>query len=172
MKSRPIAAAFFAAFCLLLCGMVLHRQIAAHPLLQRFDDHHQEESQASEMNPHDWQTANPAVAQQARNTIQGQLTALNDGDGLKAMSYQSRFMRRSFVSPEQFESMIVHQYPEFGHCRQAHYGLIRTDKTSHHVRADVIVEGENGHRARGEYLLVREGAEFKIIGVRTDRLPN
>jgi len=32
MKSRTLAGPFFVAFCLLLCGLVLHRQIAAHPL--------------------------------------------------------------------------------------------------------------------------------------------
>ena len=171
MKSRPIAAAFFVALCLLLCGLILRRQIAAHPVPLDAAPHFGEEAHGFSPGMLDMHLAAPPIARQAHQAVQGQLKALHDGDGVAAISYQSHRMRERFNSPAQFEQMMDVQYPEFGHCRRALYGPVWTDKTQQFARADVIVVGENGHRARGEYFLIREDGQFKIGGVRAERLP-
>ena len=170
MKSRPIAAAFFVVLCLLLCGLILRRQISAHPLPP--DTTGQLQQQGFSGGLQDGRLAAPDVARQAQETVQNQLTALHDGDGLKAMSYQSRSLRQMFGTPAQFEQMMTTQYPEFARCRQAYFGPVWTDSTGNFVHVHVIVDGENGHRARGGYLLVREAGQWKIDGVRTQRLPD
>ena len=172
MKSRPIVAAFFVALCLLLCGLILRRQIAAHPLPPVSERHFDGDPQDLWSGLQGGHVAAPAMTAQVRQTVQGQLTAMRDGDGLKAMSYQSRAMRRMSGNPGQFEQHIVSEYPEFGHCRHAHFWPVWTDKTGKMAWMVVIAEGKNGHHARGIYQMVQEDGQWKINDVNAQRLPD
>ena len=172
MKSRSVAASFFVVFCLLLCGLILRRQIAAHPLPP--ETRHQFASdqrfsggqQGFWSDFKDWHPAAPSVAKQAHETIQGQLAALRAGDGRKALFYQSHLMRERFAGPDQFMEMIANQYPEFGHSAAVRFGpIIWTDKTESRARVLVKVEGENGQHDQEIFLLVREGGQFKVNSV-------
>lgn len=152
MNTRPFVAGLFVALCLLLCGLILRRQIAGHPLPPDI-------SQAQEFHP-----AGAVVSQQAQAAIRGQVEALNARDGRRAFFYQSREMRHHFSSPGEFLKMINARYPEFGQSRAVYYGPVWADKNGSRAQARVLVEGKNGRQVRGVFQLVREGGELKVGG--------
>ena len=152
MKARPAAAACFVVFCLLLCGLILRRQIAGHPL------------PPEAKHSYDFHPAGPALTQQAQESIQGQVAALSAGDGRKAFSYQSQALRRRFADAGQFLQMIRVHYPEFGQNRAVHYGPVWTNTGSTRAQVQVRVDGKNGRQVQGVFQLVREGSALKIDG--------
>ena len=152
MNARPVVAAVFVALCLLLCGLILRRQIAGHPLPP--------EARQS----YDFHPASLEVTRQAQDTIGGQVAALNAGDGSRAWLYQSRALRHNFSGVKQFLQMINARYPEFGQSRLVRYGPVWVEPGSGRAQARVIVEGKNGREVRGVFQLVREGGALKVDG--------
>lgn len=171
MKPRSVLAAFFVVLCLLLCGLILRRQISAHPLPP---DTGRREAEGSAGDGggrfggdfQDFHPASPAVAASARKTVEGQMTALNTGDGAAALTFQSAGLRHQFSDPAQFIAMIAVQYPEFRQSRHVDCGPVWSDSDGDRVRARVRVEGRNGHHVRAVYWLVKEGGQLKVGGVR------
>jgi len=106
------------------------------------------------------------VSRASREAVQGQLDALRAGDGVKALTYSSRRMRRWVGSPQQFVQRVQADWPELGKCRRAWYDPVWTDRAGSFTRADVLMEGENGRRSRGDFLLIHEGSTYRIVGVR------
>ena len=168
MKTRLLAAVFVVC-CLLLCGLILRRQIAAHPLppeaAGRFEEGDDGQGQGRFWMEEGWQPAPPAVGTLAREVVSGQIAALKAGDGPKAWSYQSRSLRQNFGSPALFMQVIASQYPEFAHPGHVQYGPVRMDKSGRQVRALILLEGEDGRQVQAVYQLVREGGEFKVARV-------
>ncbi len=170
MKPRSVAAAFFVVLCLLLCGLILRRQISAHPLPP---DSGRRDAEASASGGGrfggdfgDFGPASPAVAAAAQKTVRAQMTALNAGDGVKALSFQSAAMRHQFSDPAQFIAMIAAQYPEFRQSQRVDYGPVWADGDGDRVRERVMIEGRNGRHVRALYLLVKEDGRLKVSGVR------
>ena len=170
MKPRSVLAAFFVVLCLLLCGLILRRQISAHPLPP---DSGRREAEASGDGGgrfggdfQDFRPASPAMAASARKTIAEQMTALSAGDGAAALAFQSAGLRHQFSDPAQFIAMIAVQYPEFRQSRHIDYGPVWADSDGDRVRARVTVEGRNGRHVRAIYQLVKEGGQLKVGGVR------
>ncbi len=166
MKTRPITAAVFVVCCLLLCGLILRHQIAAHPLPPETA---QDESGGGRgrfwMGSGGWQPAPSALGALAHQTVAGQLAALKAGDGPKAWAYQSRGLRQNFSSPSLLIQSISSQYPEFVHYRHVEYGPMLADKSGQQVRALIRLHGDNGNRVQAVYLLVREAGNYKVNGV-------
>ena len=171
MKTRLLAAVFVVC-CLLLCGLILRRQIAAHPLppetAERSEGGRDGRGQGRFwMGMPGWQPASPADSALAYQTVAGQIAALKAGDGPKAWSYQSRSLRRRFSSPAQLMQVIAGQYPEFLHPRRVKYRPVFTDKSGQTAHAAILLEDNDGNRAWEDYLLVREDGQFKVGGVQT-----
>ena len=98
MKTRPVAAAFFVICCLLLCGLILRRQIAAHPLPPETAQGGIISRTRSAGFPPSGYAGNFAVRPPRdpdRVAVQGQMKAFHGGDGFKAVSYQSHTMRQT-----------------------------------------------------------------------------
>ena len=199
MQTRPIAAAFFVVFCLVLCGLILHHQIAAHPFAAVSDrqggmegpfggngplrrDRHPDGDGRFERVKHldrrrldfwrdrqDWQPASPEITQEAQQTVNRQLTALRDGDPVQAFSYQSQELTQVIPTPAMLARRINSQSPEFGNSSQLRYWQIMTDKSQRQARAFVMVEGKAGGYARGIYLLTLENGQFKVSDIETQR---
>jgi hypothetical protein len=177
MNSRPLAAAFFVVFCLMLCGLILRRQIAGHPLPpdqgQRGDSRSfGGDSQNNWADLQGWQPADPSSAKQVRDLVQEETTALRTGDAPRAISYQSRFLRQRLPDPNEFLQFMLGRHPEMISFRQVQCTSILTDKAGQHAFAIVLIEGSKGERTRAQFLLVRESGQFKIAGIRTQALPN
>ena len=177
MKTRPVAAVFVVC-CLLLCGLILRRQIAAHPLppetADRFEEGRDGRGQGRFWRGMPgWQPASPAESALAHQTMAGQIAALKAGDGPKAWSYQDRGLRRRFPSPAQLMQVVAGHYPEFLHPHSVTYEPVFTDKSGQTAHAAVVLEDDSGNRVWDGYLLVREGEQFKVNGVeplhRSDR---
>ncbi len=169
MKTRLLAAVFVVC-CLLLCGLILRRQIIAHPLPPEtapgFEDNQDGQGQGRyRMGMGGWQPASAALSALAHQTVAGQLSALKASDGPKAWEYQSRSLRQNFSSPAQFMQTIARQYPAFTRYRHVLYGPVLTDKAERQIRAAILLEGENEHGMRADYLLVRENGQLKVNGV-------
>ena len=172
MTSRSLSAVAFVALCLLLSGLVLHRQIAAHPLAPPVA--------ANEMPPDEqippaflgepvdrrtWHVVGGAERRDVISSIQGQLDALRAGDAATVMRFQSRSLRERFPSPEAFVQMVQAHYPEFGHCRSARFGPVWTDTDGQHADVAVTVRGEDGLLAQGEYEMIRGRDAYRVAGV-------
>jgi hypothetical protein len=177
MNSRPITAAFFVIFCLVLCGLILRRQIAAHPLPP--DQGQRGDSRGFGGGSQDFwaefqggHPADPSSAKQVRDLVQEEMTALRTGDAPKALSYQSRFLRQRLADPNEFMQFLLGRHPEMVYFRQVQCTSVLTDKEGQHAVAVVLIEGSKGDRTRGQFLLVRESGQFKIAGIRTQALPN
>ncbi len=170
MKTRLLATVFVVC-CLLLCGLILRRQIAAHPLppetVQRFEEDRDGRGQGRFwMEREGGQPASPAVSALAHQAVAGQMAALRAGDGPKAWGYQSRGLRQRFSSPTQLMQIIARQYPEFLRPRHVIYKPIFTDKSGQTAHAVIFLEDENGNQTGEDYLLMREGGQFKVGGIR------
>ncbi len=170
MNTRPVAAAFFVVFCLLLCGLILRRQITAHPLPP-------ETAQGGsggqgEWTGQDWQPASPAAAMQVRGVVRAELAALRGGDAPKVMSYQSRFRRRRFSDPNQFLQLVSERHPEIIRDHPVRFGPVRTDPVGENAWTVIFMEGPGGERTQSGFLLAREDGEFKISRIRSQPLPN
>ncbi len=169
MKTRFLASVFVVC-CLLLCGLILRRQIAAHPLPpetdQRFEAGRDGQGQGRFwMGMEGWRPATPAVSTLAHAVVSGQVAAVQAGDGPKVWGYQSRSLRRRFTTPSQLMQIIAGQYPEFIHPRSVTYEPVFTDKSGQAAVAAVLLEDGNGNQVRDDYLLVREDGQFKVGGV-------
>ena len=172
MKTRLLAAVFVVC-CLLLCGLILRRQIAAHPLPPETARHSfrgsgdQQEQERFLRGIDGWKPASPALAALADEVVEGQIAALKAGDGPKAWGYGSRSLHRQFSSPAQFMQSIAVNYPEFAHPRQVLPGPVLADLSGQQVQALILLEGDNGNQIRADYHLVREDGQFKVGGVET-----
>jgi hypothetical protein len=158
-KRRMIVAVVFVALCLSLSGLLLRRQITAHPKPPKMD------ILSTKPDPNVWHVATGAVTKAVTGSIQAQLTAIRTGDATKAIFYQSSGLRRHFATPQQFVQNITHYYPEFGHSRSAEFGPVWVDKTGNYAEVVVTSRGENGQRARGYYLMIQEDGIFRVAGV-------
>jgi hypothetical protein len=158
-KRRMIVAVVFVALCIGLSGLLLRRQITAHPKPPRMD------ILSTKPDPNIWHVETGAVKKAVTGSIQAQLVAIRAGDANKAIYYQSSGLRRHFATPQQFVQSITRNYPEFGHSRSAEFGPVWVDKTGNYAQLVVTSRGENGRRARGYYLMVREDGVFRVSGV-------
>lgn len=171
MDSRRAAAAVFVALCLGLSGLALHRQIAAHPAPPEGILPSESEVTASlrdfgrPLDKKTWHVAAGPPRSEALTVIQTQLAAFRTGDADKAMFYQSRSARSNFHSAEEFVTMILYFYPEFGHARSVQFGPLWMNPTEQYADVTVTVRGENGRLARGYYQLIREAAGYRVASV-------
>ncbi len=170
MKTRFLAAVLVVC-CLMLCGLILRRQIAAHPLPPEAAQHSEDGSDGRGqgrfwMGMEGWQPASPAASMLAREVVSGQIAALEAGDGPKVWGYGSRSLRQRFSSPAQLMQIIAGQSPEFMHPRRVIYKPVFTDKSGQMALAVIVLEDGNGNRVWDDYLLVREDGQFKVGGVR------
>lgn len=174
MNLRRAAPALFAALCLGLSGLVLRRQIAAHPVprtaaapgepdgFKGFGDHGLSPGPLPDKT---WHVAAGPMRRAVLATVGDQLAAIRAGNAERAWSYQSRDLHRNFASAQQFEQMIQSGYPEFGHARSEAFGPVGMDPTGTRAAVTVTVRGENGRLARGYYQLIREDGGYKVAGV-------
>ena len=171
MKTRPALAAVFVACCLLLCGLILRHQIAAHPLppetASREEDGANGGTGQRRFWMKGWHPAPPALSALAHTVVAGQVTALAVGDGPKAWGYQGQMLRQNFGTPDRFMQVIARQYPEFLHPSRVDYWPVLTDASGTQAREAVLLEGKNGRRIWAGYQLVRENGQFKVGGVET-----
>ena len=172
MKARPIAATLFVACCLLLCGLILRRQIAAHPLPPDsasrpggYGDRQEFESEQG------WRPASLANLRQVKLAVKSQLTALRDGDAAGAVAHQTRRLNQRFGNSNDFLRIIQARRPELTGWQHLEFGPVWTDSAGHSARAAVRLEGKAGVQTQAMFLLVREGGQLKIDRLRTEQTP-
>jgi len=169
MKARPIAATLFIACCLLLCGLILRRQIAAHPLLPesaaRFGSAGDRQEYGAEQG---WRPASTANAKEACVAVKAQLTALRDGDAAHVTAYQTRRLNQRFGSSGDFLRIIQVRRPELTGWQHLEFGPVWTDSAGHYARATVRLKGKAGDQTEAMFLLIREGGQLKIDRLRTE----
>lgn len=174
MNSRPVAATFFVVFCLLLCGLIVRRQIAAHPLPP--DTGHQRNGQGSggqdPWTERNWQPAPPALAKQVQGMVQAEIAALRGGNAPKAMSYGSQARRQRFPDPAQFLQIMQEHHPELWEDHTVRYGPVGIDQEGQNAWAIALLRNRSGERRRDDFLLVREGGAFKINRIQPWTLPD
>lgn len=168
MDKRRLLAAVFVVLCLSLSGLLMRRQFAAHPAqmvakaqIPALDVKKFAGTPAPTALPHKIGAVEKAVI----HSIKAQLAAIRTGDADKAMYYQSTGLRRNFASPQAFVQTIATHYPEFGHCRSADFSPVRIDPTGEHAVVVVTCLGEDGRRAQGYYIMVKENGVFRVAGV-------
>ncbi len=175
MNTRPVAATFFVVFCLLLCGVILRRQIAAHPLppdTGRQGGSGQGGGGQGMWADYDWQPAPPFIARRVQGVVQAEIAALGSGNMPKAMAYGSLTRRQRFSDPAQFLQFMQERHPELLEDRVVRYGPVGMDPSGQNAWAIVLLKGRNGERTRDDFLLVREGGVFKISRIQPTTLPN
>ena len=169
MTSRTFPAIAFVALCLGLSGLILRRQMAAHPVLhappRQEQGDYESPFRGAPPDRGDWYVAAEPTRKAVTASVQGQLDALRDGDGPKAVFYQSRGLRAGFASPEGFVASIRRGYPEFGYCQSARFGPVWADKTTRFAEVIVTVRGANGRTARGDYQMVKEEGGYRVSAV-------
>jgi hypothetical protein len=109
--------------------------------------------------------AKAAERQAAVLSIQTQLNAFARDDYKTAITYQSAGLKKNFVSPDAFRTMMVRAYPEFAHFKSVQFGAARADTTGNHIAIPVVVTGRDGITVRALYFLVRENKTYRIEGV-------
>ena len=175
MNSRPVAASFFVVFCLLLCGLILRRQIAAHPLppdsrLPGYSGQGNGGQGYSGQDPwteRRWQPAGPVLARQVQGVVRAEIAALHRGDIPQAMSYGSQTRRQRFSDPAQFLQIMQERHPELQEDRMALYGPVGIDQGGQNAWAAVLLVSRSKGRVHDNFLMVREGGVFKIDRIQT-----
>lgn len=186
MASRPMPAFLFVAACLLLSGLVMRRQIAAHPRppVDRQADpslggpRQGYPRQGGFLPPsfppgliglpvetNTWHVMKGVGRASVIAPIQGQLAAFGKNDAVKAVSYQRRGLFRRFT-PDEFLDRIQEQAPAFAHCRVARFGAVWADPDRQHADVRVSVDGEDGREAEGLYEMVRQNGAYRVAGFR------
>lgn len=168
MTPRNVYTGLFVALCLTLNGLILGRQMAAHPAPPpdaadgrnaqgcgggRFWDRRQ------------FHVADSSTRRAVLGSIHGELDALRRGDADRAVSYQSRELRREFTRPADFLSMVAARDPEFAHSKSASFSLVWADGDGDRAGVRVTVTGKDGHSAQHFYRMVREGGVYRVAGV-------
>ena len=172
-KARPIAATLFVACCLLLCGLILRRQIAAHPLPSdtasagRFGSGADRQQYEGEQG---WQPASASNVKQTQAAIKGQLTALRAGDAAGAAVFQSRRLSGRFGSSTDFLRIIQARRPELVGWKSIDFGPVQTDSAGRYARSIVWLQGKAGDRTPALFLLIREGGQLKIDRLRAEQM--
>ena len=170
MPTRRFPALAFVLLCLALSGLVLRRQMAAHPVRPAPSD----QEQGAALPPAfggrwptipGWHTASGPTRRAVLASVQGQLDAFRAGDADKAMFYQSQGLRHNFASPAAFLDTIRTHYPEFGDCRSVHFSQVGADKTAQYAEVVVTVRGPDGRAARGDYEMVMEDGRYRVLSV-------
>lgn len=169
MSTRPVAAAFFVVFCLLLCGLILRRQIAGHPLPPDAKPQYGQGQQGFDFQS--WRPASASDAKQVQRVVQEELDALRDGEAARALAYRSRFRRQQFPDPNQFLQLVRESHPELLRDNAVRYGPVRVDPGGENAWVIALMRGRDGKRARGGFLLEREGSVFKISRIQSQTLP-
>ncbi len=165
MNTRPALAALFVACCLLLCGLILRRQIAAHPLPPEaarpagpgFSDEER------------WQAATPADRRQAQRVVTAYLAALRGGDAPAAAGCRSAWLRERFRTPAEFLAAARGRFPELSAWRRAAPGPVETDSDGQRCRTAFLLQEADGAKVRALFLLVREDGRLKIDRCRPER---
>jgi hypothetical protein len=178
MNLRRAAPVVFVALCLGLSALVLRRQIAAHPVSRTIAAPGEPAGREGPVDPGQpaslkgWHVAAAPARRAAQATVASQLAAIRAGNADGAWFYQSRSLRRNFPSAQAFVKMIARGYPEFGHAISEEFGPVWVNPAGDHAAVTVMVRGENGHLARGYYLLVREDGGYKVAAVGGGRTIN
>ena len=171
MNTRPVAAAFFVVFCLLLCGLILRRQIAAHPLPP---DAGRQGGSGQDIwtEQQNWPPAPPSTAKQVRDVVRAEIAALGGGNAAKAMAYRSRFQRQRFSDPNLFLQFVRERHPEIMRDRVVRFGPVQADPAGENAWTMVWMEGPGGERSQSGFVLGREDGLFKISRIYSGTLPN
>ncbi len=109
--------------------------------------------------------AKAAERQAAIASIQAQLKAFARDDYKTAATYQSAELKKNFVSPDAFRTMMVRVYPEFAHFKSVQFGPARCDLSGVHLAIPASVTGQDGVTVRAFYILLRENKIYRIEGV-------
>lgn len=174
MTPRNIYTGLFVALCLTLSGLILGRQMVAHPAPPPNGAGDSRDAEGREgggggdhfSDRRGRHIADAATRNAVLGPIRGQLDALRRGDAARSVSYQSQGMRRQFTRPADFLNMVDAHYPEFAHSKSASFGPVWEDAGQWHAGTLVTVIGRNGRQARGFYRMAREGGVYRVEGVR------
>ena len=175
MDSRRIAVAVFAALCLGLSGLVLHRQIAAHPapseaaLRGGLDRRSDALEFGLPVDRNTWHLAAWPRRRQVLYTIQQQLSALRHSETDKVMFYQTRSSRSPNHAAAGSGRTIFHFYPEIGHARSVQFGALWMDSTEQYADVTMTARSESGRLVRGDYQLLLEDGIYRVASIQGER---
>jgi hypothetical protein len=108
------------------------------------------------------QPSSDAVKKELTKVVETQLAAFRENDYLKAFTFAAAPLRKQFTL-ESFEEMVRKGYPAIAQSKAVTFGVIMDDGEQAVVHA--TVENKTGRFTLYQYLMVREGAEWKINGV-------
>ena len=104
----------------------------------------------------------PEMKEKFQTVIRGQLAAFRKGDFAAAYKFAAAGIREQFPLAE-FEAMVKSSYPSIAKNTDAVFGLTLDDGDKAVVNVRVV--GEKDESASYQYLLQREGEEWRIGGV-------
>lgn len=159
--------------CLALAGFVLRASLPAgvwhaHPATTpdgrpAYDIPTSGEGQF--VNPKTWRPATSQERRAAVICIRGQLLAFRADDYDRAFAYQGIAMKSRDSSPAGLRALITQDYPEFAQFQSAQFGEAQADPDGRHVDVAVTVTGLNGAQSHALYMMVREGAMYRVGSV-------
>ena len=181
MASRPLPAFLFVAACLLLSGLVMRRQIAAHPRppAERAVDPRQgspgypgypgqggfppslpPEMTGQPVDKHTWHVLEGPNRESVVAPIQAQLAAFRKNDAQEIMRYQRHGPFR--FPPGAFLDRVLDLSPVFAQSRAARFSTVWADPDGQHADVHVSVQGGNGRAAEGLYEMVRQDGQYRV----------
>ncbi len=102
------------------------------------------------------------VRRQVVAVVESQFTAFRDGDYARAYSFAATGLQQQF-SVEAFERMVKDGYPVIAYWRSVRFG--DAEDNGREAVVLVSVQGRGGRTRLFRYLLIREGATWRISGV-------
>jgi hypothetical protein len=156
MRRRELIAGLFVLVMVGLGGAVILHWRAVQPRI----------SVAPDQNTfnNEWRPADRAQYTAAKMTIAGQLSAFQSGDFRKATFYQSGMLRQSFMTTDNFRSVITSRYPQFCHFTAVSYGRCVTDPDGDSISMEIMLTGQ-GTRTRAFYVLHKENGLYRVAQV-------
>jgi hypothetical protein len=106
--------------------------------------------------------SNETIEGQVRRVIEAQLAAFRQDDYPAAYTYASESLRAQMSLPA-FERLVKIGYPLIARSRSAQFGVIFDNGGQ--AMVNVVIAGRSGRARHYRYILQKEGAGWKILGV-------
>ena len=135
------------------------RTVAAVPLTSDSQPATIDDLMTAVPDPSTLSAASAAQSQSAQTTIVAQLDAFKSGNFEQADTYQSKSLRASFPSTQQFRIAMSEVYPEFTAYKSVQFGMTRADKSGRFVLVPTTLTGQDGVTVHALYVMVRRDTD-------------
>ena len=108
-----------------------------------------------------------AVKKEITSVVESQLAAFRTNDFKTAYTFAASGIKEQFPLAA-FEGMVKNGYPVIAQSQSATFGVTLDD--GEQAVVNVVIKGKSGKLGRFQYILIREGKQWKITGV-TEQAP-